>query len=175
MESEASPSIPPWSIDLIFLLSPWFLLLNWQKVAEGNWSPCSFCLPGLSFDYLCLRFSIWGQIFVALHFVSRNVLALKSDSALGCAALIFVDSPEPFPEQVKLLCVELFTLFLFAAVRFLEPVSHLLPPPHHCSFNTWAESSYHPQGRPDFRGKNLSFGSAALFCPLAAKWCWEII
>ena len=60
MESEAStiyhPSIIPSIIHgpliLYFYYLHDFFFLNWQlQVAEGNWSPCSFFLTGLSFDF----------------------------------------------------------------------------------------------------------------------------
>ena len=176
MESEASPSIIHGPLILYFCYLHDFFFLNWQlKVAEGNWSPCSFCLTGLTFDFiyasnfLFSRYLLPYTLFQEMSWHWNQTLPL----AVQLWFLLTVLSPS---QSRSNFCVWSCSLFsLFAAVRLLEPVSHLLPPPHHCSFNTWAKSSYHPQGRPDFRGKNLSFGSAALFCPLAAKWCWEII
>ena len=53
MESEASPSIIHGPLILYFYYLHDFFFLNWQlKVAEGNWSPCSFCLTGLTFDFI---------------------------------------------------------------------------------------------------------------------------
>lgn len=53
MESEASLSIIHGPLILYFYYLHDFFFLNWQlQVAEENWSPCSFCLTGLSFDFI---------------------------------------------------------------------------------------------------------------------------